>query len=249
MKTAVVGISGGIDSAVVAALCVRALGKENALGIRIPIESSEQSLIDGEAVINYLETPYLDVCFDHIMHDVKSYFPPEYNTTLAVGNIKARLRMIVLYHIAFSHQGLVVGTTNYTEQMLGYATKFGDHGVDIEPIQNYYKMEIFEMARLLGIPEQIINKKPTADLWDGQTDEDELGLTYARIDEILKSPELNTSDDSDFVKVRKMIKASEHKRNVAPSYKKLRRENENSIGGRCSERFYAWWQSCYRGWR
>jgi NAD+ synthase len=110
-------------------------------------------------------------------------------------------------------------------------------------------MEIFEMARLLGIPEQIINKKPTADLWDGQTDEDELGLTYARIDEILKSPELNTSDDSDFVKVRKMIKASEHKRNVAPSYKKLRRENENSIGGRCSERFYAWWQSCYRGWR
>jgi NAD+ synthase len=222
-KTAVVGISGGIDSAVVASLCVKALGKENVFGLLLPCESHQKSLIDGMAVVNSLEIEHKVV---DLTEAYLSFCKSDLDRTthhIASGNIKARLRMIALYDKSFEKRGLVVGTTNKTEDLVGYLTKFGDGGVDIEPIREFYKMEIFEMARLLDVPEQIINKKPTADLWDGQTDEDEIGLTYARIDYILESIcNLGWSEEegtnSDFLKVRKMVQKSEHKRNVPPSY-------------------------------
>jgi NAD+ synthase len=220
-KKAVVGISGGIDSAVVAHLCTLAVGRNNVFGVKIPIESSKDSSVDATAVINNTGIIWEQVNLTDAYEELLDALDPK--TPLARGNIKARLRMIALYDMASCHKALVVGTTNKTESLIGYCTKFGDHGVDIEPIQDFYKTEIFEMARLLGVPEQIINKKPTADLWEGQTDEDEIGLTYARIDEILMSRETTAWPKTeelppDFQKVKKMIDASEHKRNVPPSY-------------------------------
>lgn len=227
VENAVVGISGGIDSAVVAALCVKALGKEHVYGVKIPINSSPKSYTDAYSVIRSLDINWLQFNLISVYNEMAQCLDPTSlaSTALSRGNIKARLRMIALYDIASREEarGLVVGTTNKTEALIGYATKYGDHGVDIEPIQDFYKTEIFEMARLLGIPEQIINKRPTADLWEGQTDEDEIGLTYARIDEILQNRETTAWPNADelhpdFQKVRKMIQNSEHKRNVPPSY-------------------------------
>lgn len=209
-STAVIGISGGIDSAVISTLCVKALGKENVVGVILPCQSNIQSSEDALLVFKKLELPFKFIKLDNAYNAYVDSAGWDTRDKVSAGNIKARLRMIALYDIASAHNGLVVGTTNKTEALLGYATKYGDHGVDIEPIQDFYKTEIFEIARLLDVPEQIINKKPTADLWEGQTDEDELGLTYTRIDEILQNP--------DYLKVSKMIRNSEHKRNVPPSY-------------------------------
>jgi NAD+ synthase len=222
METAVIGISGGIDSAVVASLCVRALGGSRVFGLLLPCNSSQQSLDDGLLLVNHLG----------IKHQVRN-LTYAYNAfcisdladnpnNVALGNIKARLRMTALYDAAFKTKGLVVGTTNKTEASIGYATKYGDHGVDIEPIQDFWKTEIFDMARVLKIPDQIINKKPTADLWNGQTDEEEIGLTYVEIDSILKhiledGPYPGATIEN-YDKVLNMMCVSEHKRKLPPFY-------------------------------
>jgi len=185
-KNAIIGISGGIDSAVVATLCVNAVGKKRVIGVQMPY--GEQSVVDGDILIKHLgiKTEYvIDIkstinCFKGrlwmLLPDDK----------LMYGNIRARTRMIILYAFANSHNGLVMGTSNKTEFLLGYFTKFGDGGCDLEPIGDLYKTEIFELAKYLGVPECIINKKPSAELWDGQTDEGEIGMSYAEMDGILK---------------------------------------------------------------
>ncbi len=133
--------------------------------------------------------------------------------------------MTALYSIAGVHNGFVIGTTNLSESSIGFATKYGDHGVDIEPIGMFYKSEVYDMAKLLEVPRQIIERAPTAGLWDGQTDENEIGLTYDRIDEILKDDEFRSMlyenyepVDADWLKVYRMVQASEHKRNIPPCY-------------------------------
>jgi NAD+ synthase len=180
----VVGLSGGIDSSVACFLAARALGPENVFGTMMPYKtSSKESLIDATSVVEQLKigreiieiTPILDGYFSS---------QPRANT-LRRGNAMARARMIILFDKSMEYRALVLGTSNKTELLLGYGTLYGDMASAINPIGDLYKTDIFQLARHLGVPEAIIKKQPTADLWAGQSDEAELGFTYAEVDELL----------------------------------------------------------------
>jgi NAD+ synthase len=184
MKRAIIGLSGGIDSALSAYLSAEALGAENVLAVRMPYKtSSEDSLSDAELVIEALGLPVLTVPISDIADALISQFPDM--SSLRKGNIMARLRMTVLYDQSASWGGLVVGTSNKTEFLLGYSTIYGDSGVALQPIGDLYKTQVRELSRVMGIPEGIIDKPPSADLWVGQTDEGELGFTYEEVDQAL----------------------------------------------------------------
>ncbi len=191
-KQIVVGLSGGIDSAVVALLCHKAL-QGNTKALLMPSLSSSQASIDDSIAlctafgIEYALMPIKE--FDTIFCTLY----PEH-TKLARGNFCARMRMATLYHIAQMEQRLVVGTSNKTEIMLGYGTIFGDLACAINPIGNLYKTQIYMLAQLLNIPQQIIDKAPSADLYAGQTDEQELGYSYAVIDTFLESYQVAQGD-------------------------------------------------------
>jgi len=224
-RKAVIGISGGIDSAVVASLCVRALGKENVIGIQMPY--GEQSTEDGDKLVKHLELESLTYNIKHIVQSFPisspSMHPNVENARLVNGNIRARTRMTLLYAYAGMRNGIVVGTSNKTEIMLGYFTKYGDGGCDIEPIGDIYKTEIFEVAKVLEVPESIVTKKPSAELWVGQTDEGEIGMTYAEMDEILRSGLYPFTDVPNAYgdKGRKLLErmaSTNHKREMPPVF-------------------------------
>jgi len=194
LQNVVIGISGGIDSAVVTTLAVEALGKNRVTGILMP-----GSTIDTLKNTNYTDAINLAVSLgiNHFLISVDTFINKDCLDTMKnilqddkerrvrIGNILARGRMIILYDQAMFRKALVLGTTNKTELLLGYFTKYGDGAVDIEPVADLYKTEIFQLARHIGVPETIINKPPSADLWENQTDEEELGLKYEEIDQIL----------------------------------------------------------------
>lgn len=208
-KGLVLGISGGIDSAVVAALSKRAF-PENTLGIIMPCYSNPLDLEHAKLVAETfgLETKnvVLDDAFDTMKRLVGA---EESDRSLAVANMKPRLRMITLYYFAGVHNYLVAGTGNRSEFTVGYSTKYGDGGVDIQPIASFVKKEVRELAAHLGVPEIIITKPPTAGLWENQTDEYEMGMTYEELDNYIL-----TGTASDYIKekVDKMYSRSEHKR-------------------------------------
>lgn len=184
MKRAVLGLSGGIDSALSAYLSAEALGAENVLAVRMPYRtSSESSLSDAEAVIEDLGLPSLTVPITDMADPLINQFPDMSN--IRKGNIMARLRMIVLYDQSASWGGLVMGTSNKTEFLLGYSTIYGDSGVALQPLADLYKAQVRQLAAAVGVPQAIINKAPSADLWEGQTDEGELGFTYDMVDQLL----------------------------------------------------------------
>ena len=181
---AVIGLSGGIDSAVSAYLSAEALGKENVFVVLMPYASSSpESKADAELVVKELKvhsevvdiTPMVDpfITAQHIKDNVRR------------GNIMARMRMIVLYDRSLQHNALVVGTSNKTETMLGYGTLFGDMACALNPLGDLYKTQVWQLAESLGVPRKIIEKKPTADLWQDQTDEGELGFLYSDVDRLL----------------------------------------------------------------
>ncbi|HEX9828969.1 MAG TPA: NAD+ synthase [Bacteroidota bacterium] len=180
----VLGISGGVDSAVSAFIAAKALGKENTIGVFLPYKtSSPESLKDAQQVAQLLgiksETldisPMVDAyCEQHKITD-----------NVRRGNIMARMRMIVLYDISARERALVIGTSNKTELMIGYGTLYGDTASALNPLGDLYKTQIWRLAEALGVPKSIIEKKPTADLWAGQTDEGELGFSYRELDELL----------------------------------------------------------------
>ncbi len=181
---AVIGISGGVDSSVAAFLAVEALGKKNVVGVILPYKtSSKESVDDAEAVVGVLgirtETVDISGMVDSYtaQHRVKE--------KVRLGNVMARMRMIVLYDISARERALVVGTSNKTELLIGYGTQHGDMACAINPLGDLYKTQIWQLAVSLGVPQNIIAKKPTADLWPGQTDEGEIGLTYAELDSLL----------------------------------------------------------------
>lgn len=184
LKRAVLGLSGGIDSALSAYLSARALGAENVLVVRMPYRtSSENSLIHAQEVIDDLGLPTKTVEITDMAEPLFNRFPDMSN--LRKGNIMARMRMIVLYDQSVDFGGLVMGTSNKTEFLLGYSTIYGDSGVALQPIADLFKYQVRQLSAHLGVPDSIINKPPSADLWEGQTDEDELGFTYDAVDQVL----------------------------------------------------------------
>jgi len=222
---AVVGLSGGIDSSLACYLAVGALGQENVLGVRMPYQTSSQDSLDhAQMVIEALgirsETHPISEMVDPWIKR-----SPEMNA-VRKGNIMARTRMIVLYDRSAEFKGLVVGTGNKTEELLGYTTLFGDSACALNPLGDLYKTQVRHLARFLGIPEVIIAKPPTADLWKGQTDEGELGFSYAEVDKLLfdlVDKHLSRQEcirkgypDNFVAKVVKTIRQNAFKRTVAP---------------------------------
>ena len=184
MRKAVVGVSGGVDSAVVAYLCARALGPENVLGVRMPYRtSSAESTAHGKLVVD--GTGIEDRVID-ISAAVDGYLQNEPGADdLRRGNVMARMRMIVLFDQSARLHGLPVGTGNKSERLFGYFTWHGDDSPPVNPIGDLFKTQVWALARHLGVPRAIIEKPATADLIKGQTDEEDLGITFARADPIL----------------------------------------------------------------
>lgn len=184
LTRAVIGLSGGIDSAISCYLAAEALGPENVLAVRMPYRtSSADSLDDAQKVIDATGVPSLTVEITPMVEPLFERFPAMDNARR--GNCMARARMIVLYDQSASAGGLVVGTSNKTEILLGYSTLFGDSACALNPIGDLYKTQLHQLARDLGLPESILSKPPSADLWIGQTDENDLGYTYAEVDQLL----------------------------------------------------------------
>ncbi|MCX7833424.1 MAG: NAD+ synthase [Ignavibacteria bacterium] len=227
VQNAVVGLSGGVDSAVAATLTVKALGGKNVFCISLPYKTSSQhSKDDAKELASILNcnfeiidiSPMVDAYIDNYADDKIS--------NVRKGNIMARMRMIVLYDKSAEYNAVVVGTGNKTEYILGYTTMYGDNACAFNPIGDLYKTQIWEFAKYLNIPDKIINKKPSADLWQGQTDEGEMGFTYLEVDKYLiekfdknKSKEelINMGFSIDFIeRVDSMIIRNEFKRKLPP---------------------------------
>jgi len=180
----VLGLSGGVDSALVAALAVRALGSEGVVPVLMPYRSSSpESEGDARTVSTQLGLEPLVV---DISPQVDAYFErfPDADRGRR-GNKMARERMSILYDMSYAHRALVIGTSNKTELLLGYGTIFGDMASALNPIGDLYKTQVFAMARALGLPQRVVEKAPSADLWEGQSDEQELGFQYAVVDTLL----------------------------------------------------------------
>jgi NAD+ synthase len=183
-ERAVIGLSGGIDSATSCFLAVESLGADNVLALRLPYRTSgPDTLADAQAVIDRLGIPSDTVDITPMVEPLFERFPDM--SAVRRGNVMARVRMIVLYDQSAAWNGLVVGTGNRTEALLGYTTLYGDSACAYNPVGDLYKTELRQLAAALGVPRQIIEKPPSAGLWPGQTDEDELGFTYADVDQVL----------------------------------------------------------------
>ncbi len=217
-KGAVVGLSGGIDSAVTATLCSRALGA-NVLGVIMPCESDPHDAEDALLITTRLGITTLTVRLDEPYQALVGGLSD--GPRLAYANLKTRLRMASLYFLANTLGYLVVGTGNKTELMVGYFTKYGDGGVDLLPLGGLYKTQVWELARALNLPERIIEKKPTAGLWPGQTDEAELGISYVELDRALQAMPARGADGippENIRQVRQWVEASVHKRQPVPVF-------------------------------
>ncbi|MBR7553674.1 NAD(+) synthase [Allobacillus sp. GCM10007491] len=223
-KGGVVGLSGGLDSTVVAYLMKRAFG-DNALGVLLPIHNSVEAekdalLVARDSQINHIGIELTDT-FKEGFGQIEKALGDQWNkdsAQLVGANFQARLRMSTLYAIAQNNQYLVIGTGNASELFTGYFTKYGDEGVDVNPLVNYRKEQVKEMAKYLGVPDRILDKAPSADLWEGQTDEKEMGISYAAIDKYLRGEEIPPEDEKTLMRLHK---SSEHKRHLPPGPPKL----------------------------
>ena len=234
----VLGLSGGIDSAVVCGLCARAVGPDRVLAVIMPSSSIAQDTIEAQKVADAFGirlttidlTAVAEAIFDampseHEIYDSILQEPipdgSEARLQLARANVRPRSRMIANYYLANLSRGIVVGTGNKTEYMIGYSTKYGDAGVDLAPLLDLYKFEVRAVARAIGVPESVITRPPSAGLWEGQTDEDEIGISYDDLDATLMAME---SGDTSAIapdllaKVAQKIASSAHKRATVPAF-------------------------------
>lgn len=181
---AVIGLSGGLDSALSCVLAVEALGRENVLAVRMPYQaSSKDSLDHAQLLIDQLDIPHKTIEITDMVEPLFKIDPEMSN--MRKGNIMARERMIVLYDQSEVFKGLVIGTSNKTEILLGYSTMYGDSASALNPLGDLYKTQIRQLSQAMNVPAQIVDKPPSADLWAGQTDENELGFTYDEVDKLL----------------------------------------------------------------
>ena len=222
-KGVVIGLSGGIDSAVVTKLCADALGSDKVLNVFMPsrVTPAEDYKTTSE-LSSMWGTEFRVVDIQPAVDALAAVLLSDAETPLERGNISARCRMVVLYNLAKKRQYLVMGTSNQSEIMMGYFTKFGDGACDATPLANMYKTEVRQIAALIGVPQEIIAKPPSAGLWEGQTDESEMGIRYEDLDSILYEMEQDKSDsqiaeDTGLPKdkvseIRRQVTVMEHKR-------------------------------------
>jgi NAD+ synthase len=212
----VLGLSGGIDSAVLAVLCVRAFPRDT-LGVIMPCHSLPQDRAHAEALAERFSIStamvVLDGIYDGMLDALPDYGPDHELVRLTRANLKARLRMVTLYYIANQRGCMVAGSGNRSELTIGYYTKFGDSGVDMLPLGNLVKSEVRELARYLDIPREIIDKPPSAGLWEGQTDEAEMGFSYEVLDRYIMTGEA-PEDIRGLIEARKA--AASHKGQTPP---------------------------------
>ena len=214
MEGCVVGLSGGIDSAVTSVLCKKAF-PDNTLGVIMPCYSGQEDGKDARKIadkfnIEYISkdlTPVLDE-FLYVLEGKK-----DYEANMEIANMKPRLRMVTLYYYAAKNNYLVIGTDNWSELKVGYFTKHGDGGVDIAPLGRLVKTEVRELAGHLGIPEKIINKPPSAGLWEGQTDEAEMGISYEVLDDYILTGKASQEKQE---KIEDMSRTNSHKLDPIP---------------------------------
>lgn len=232
----ILGLSGGADSAVATAIARRIIDRDHIITIGLPCESNPQDLVDAVDVARSIDVPFTHF---NLTDDFKSlnlelrqhagWVEPfkglEFiDAKMAEANLKSRLRADVLYYYANAFNFLVLGTSNKSELMLGYLTKYGDSAVDIEPLGDLYKTEIWELARALGnIPDVVIERPPSAGLWKDQTDEEEIGFPYDRIDATLKflerGDERPINDTTGiFERILGLMSSSAHKRKMPPIF-------------------------------
>ncbi len=237
-KGGVVALSGGIDSSLVAVLAKEALG-ENILALIMPEEgvSPEQDTQHAKKIVTEFRIPHKIIPINGAIDWFFDIFPEKElskkEVKLALANVKPKIRMIINYLHANLENRIVIGTTNKTELLLGYGTKYGDLAADIYPIADLYKTQVWQLAEYVGIPTEIVKKKPTAGLWKGQTDEEELGHTYQEIDKILytlvelefsvkEASEYLGIDEEAIEDIFRRVKMSEHKRKT-PTITRLSR--------------------------
>lgn len=219
-KGVVFGLSGGLDSCVTAALAREALGTKKVLGLLLPCHSQKQDSRDAQLFARKFKIKTKVVDLSGVYDNLIKALPSADRMTQA--NLRPRLRMIVLYYFARKYGYLVCGTSNKSELMAGYFTKFGDGASDILPIGDLFKTQVRELAKELKIPQGIIDKAPTAGLWPGQTDESEMGITYPDLDDILSRLEKKRKQVLPAAKVKRakeLVRSSAHKRCKPATYK------------------------------
>ncbi len=195
-KGVVLGLSGGVDSALVAKLCVHALGARRVLALGLPEGQGGRDLEDARGWAKELGVEFRIIDIAPMVSGFDEHLKAKKADRIARGNLRARTRMVVLYWVANSEDRLVIGTGNKSELLLGYFTRWGDGGADVQPIGDLYKTQVREMSRFLGLPKRILEKVPSAGLWPGQTDEGELGISYDELDRVLLGIELQMEPEA-----------------------------------------------------
>jgi len=226
---AVIGLSGGIDSTLTAHLAVEALGEDAVHGLVMPSEvNTEGNMSDAESVAELLGIDYDVLDINPIVDAFVDAYPEGADDRMALGNVRVRTRGVLNYFVANAETRLVLGTGNRSETLTGYYTKYGDQAVDCNPIGNLYKRQVRQLAAYIGVPEDLVEKPPSAEMWVGQTDEEEMGLSYDLLDAILvlhvdgplsTSATANTLDidESTIDRVDELYARSEHKRHMPPA--------------------------------